>query len=48
MGTVRFQSDFDGSGGHRKRYSSVSRLTKGTQSDEIVYNATGTGLFKHF
>uniref|UniRef100_A0A915M1X5 Uncharacterized protein n=1 Tax=Meloidogyne javanica TaxID=6303 RepID=A0A915M1X5_MELJA len=46
MGTVRFQSDFDGSGGHRKRYSSASRLTKGTQSEEIVYNATGTDPLK--
>jgi len=45
---MRFQSDFDGNVGHNKRYSSASRLTKGTQSDEIVYNATGTGLFKHF
>ncbi|CAK5058096.1 unnamed protein product [Meloidogyne enterolobii] len=46
MGTVRFQSDFDGNLGHKKRYSSTSRLSKGTQSDEIVYNATGTDPVK--
>uniref|UniRef100_A0A914KX68 Uncharacterized protein n=1 Tax=Meloidogyne incognita TaxID=6306 RepID=A0A914KX68_MELIC len=43
---MRFQSDFDGNVGHNKRYSSASRLTKGTQSDEIVYNATGTDPLK--
>nr|CAD2172307.1 unnamed protein product [Meloidogyne enterolobii] len=46
MDIMRFQSDFDGNLGHKKRYSSTSRLSKGTQSDEIVYNATGTDPLK--
>ncbi|KAL7074557.1 hypothetical protein ACQ4LE_006643 [Meloidogyne hapla] len=48
MGTVRFLNDFDGKGEQQrgKRYSSVPRLSTGTQSDEIDYNTTGTDPLK--